>query len=143
MEIIGSLYTYIERYKQRQPILCVNHSQTDCTYKEAQTCINLKKDNSDVIKKQMDRYKAEGYPEHYGLIESGLLVRELHNQKLNEAMDLWWQEIKNGSRRDQLSFNYVFWKKQMLYDTSDIVIWDNEYVSVGKHNQISDRKDKA
>ena len=25
-------------------------------------------------------------------------------------MDEWWEEIKNGSHRDQLSFNYVCWK---------------------------------
>ena len=25
-------------------------------------------------------------------------------------MEAWWQEVKNGSHRDQLSFDYVRWK---------------------------------
>lgn len=81
----------------------------DCAYKEAEVCIETGRGDPDTIRKQIDRYKKEGFPEKYGLTENTVLLRR-HTPELNNLMDMWWDEIKNGSYRDQLSLQYVIWK---------------------------------
>ena len=58
------------------------------------------------MKKQVERYKIEGYPENLGLSECTVILRR-HTNQIKEFNEAWWEEIKNGSRRDQLSFDYV------------------------------------
>ena len=50
-----------------------------------------------------------------GMTASGVLVRRntKANAKFNEA---WWTEVNNGSVRDQLSFGYVSWKLDFVYE---------------------------
>jgi hypothetical protein len=86
----------------------------DCVYQEAEACIKRRKDRPDVIEAQMARYRAEGYPEHGGLVETSVVVRTFGEtvRRFNAA---WWREICSGSRRDQLSFNYVAWKLDLNY----------------------------
>lgn len=133
LEIIGNLREYVEKYRRKEPILCFNHLH-DCIYQEAALCCALKKDSLDIIERQMQKYRAEGYPENNGLVETGILVRELKNERLLQLMETWWQEIVNESRRDQLSFNYACWKNDFVYDTTDLYIYGNEYVELYNHN---------
>lgn len=132
--IIGDLEEYVQKYRSREPILCFNHYINDCIYEEFDVCTYLKKDSIDIMQKQIDRYRSEGYPEHNGLIESAILVRDFHDKKLQKVMKDWWSEIINGSRRDQLSFNYACWKNDFLYDTTDLYIYINDYVKLYHHN---------
>ena len=87
------------------------------------------------MSEQTERYRQEGYPEHNGLIESAILVRELKDQRLISLMEAWWQEVLHGSKRDQLSFNYVCWKHDFVYDSTDLYIYGNKYVKLYNHKQ--------
>ena len=51
--------------------------------------------------------------------------------KLNE---LWWHEICNGSRRDQLSFDYCCWKLGIKYKHMDGNMYQNEHFRYRAHN---------
>jgi hypothetical protein len=42
-------------------------------------------------------------------------------------MEDWWTEIKYGSRRDQLSFNYVAWKNNLKFNYIEGDSRDNKY----------------
>ncbi len=53
-----------------------------------------------VVQKQMDRYRNDGYPEHNGLFEGIFWIRELNNPRVIIVMETWWQEVANGSKRD-------------------------------------------
>ena len=133
-EITDNLEEYMLTYRRHESILCFNHYTNDCVYKEKELCDLLKKDNSEIMKAQMDRYQKEGYPAENGLVESGILVRNLKDERLQQVMATWWREILNGSRRDQLSFNYACWKNDFMYDSTDLFIYDNKYVKVYDHN---------
>ena len=50
-----------------------------------------------------------------------------------KVMEDWWIEIKYGSRRDQLSFNYVAWKQNLKFNYIDGDIRNNEFFSITKH----------
>lgn len=134
--IIGDLEEYVQRYRSMEPILCFNHYVNDCIYEELDACASLNKDSLEVMQKQIDRYRSEGYPEHNGLIESAIIVRDIHNEKLQDVMGDWWSEVLHGSKRDQLSFNYACWKNDFMYDTSDLYIYSNKYVELYFHNNF-------
>jgi hypothetical protein len=86
------------------------HRHRNCIYKELEACIRLKKDDPQIMQKQINSYRSAGMPEHYGLIEANLLVRDHHNPACIEIMERWWQEITRHSCRDQLSLPFVLWK---------------------------------
>lgn len=133
VKIIGDVKKYISDYSEGASIICFNHYFNDDIYQEAEHCISLKKDDPDIIKRQVERYRMEGFPEHYGIIESCFLIRDSHDELLERTMHDWWNEVRNGSKRDQLSFNYVCWKNGLMYDTSPLVSLKNDVVMVYEH----------
>ena len=131
--IKNSITDYINQYGGSCPILCFNHYSNNCVYEEYELCGKMKKDSIDVMRKQIDRYRQEGYPENHGMVDSCVLVRELHDDKLNQVMDTWWNEVRNESFRDQLSFNYSFWKNDFVYDTVPLFVYMNDYFTTRDH----------
>lgn len=134
LRIKDNLRECIEKYRRKEPLLCFNHYINDCIYKEFEMCVAMKKDDPLVMERQMMSYKDENYPEHNGMIDSAILIREINNEKLHSVMETWWNQVRNGSRRDQLSFNYACWKNDFLYDTTDLYIYGNKYVELYGHN---------
>lgn len=114
VNIIGDVAQLIKRYADAK-ILCFKHLERDCIYAEGDACIALGKDEPATINKQLDRYRAEGYPVHCGLIDGSILIRRHNDAEVRKVMEDWWQELKNESKRDQLSFNYVIWKNNAKY----------------------------
>lgn len=84
------------------------HPVRDCAYEEAKVVKSKRKDFPEVVDAQMERYKAWGYPAHFGLGETPVLVRQ-NGPLVRWFNERWWQEIQHGSLRDQLSFDYVRW----------------------------------
>lgn len=87
------------------PIAAFYHPLRKNVYEEAQKCINLNKDDPKEIDLQIKRYKNQGYNNN-DLIESNFMMFNLKHEKLTDILNLWWAEIDNFSRRDQLSLNY-------------------------------------
>ena len=85
------------------------HPSRSCLYDEALICSRRGLDDPAVMARQMNRYRAEGYPRNNGLAECSVILRR-HTPAVARLNELWWEEINKGSRRDQLSFNYVCWK---------------------------------
>ena len=79
----------------------------NCLYKEAEECSRIGSDDSEVIRKQVERYRKAGFPEDDGLPWCGLIIRR-HTDQIKRLNERWWAEICRGSLRDQISFPYVF-----------------------------------
>ncbi len=92
------------------------HDKRKCVYTEAAKAAADNKDNPEVISRQVEKYKKEGYPENNGLIASGIIFRKHKDEHLIECQEAWWQEVTNHSRRDQISFPYAAWKTNFSYD---------------------------
>ncbi|MFQ5759766.1 MAG: glycosyltransferase, partial [Acidiferrobacterales bacterium] len=89
------------------------HPHRECLYKEAEEVIRRQLDDAGLVRQQVERYHQDGYPEGVGLAETNVVVRR-HNHPTVVAVNTdWWREIENGSRRDQLSLNYVVWKRNL------------------------------
>lgn len=92
-------------------IICLEHPDRNCVYEEFKACVRLMKDDTQVMKRQVDRYREEGYPINAGMVQTGLLIRK-PTDKVKKHAELWWHEVITGSRRDQLSFGYALAKSQ-------------------------------
>ena len=86
------------------------HPIRDCIYSEEKVVIKIKKDKGEITAPQISRYKEEGFPEHFGLPQTCILMRKHNDSECVKLDELWWEELKGGSHRDQLSFSYVMWK---------------------------------
>jgi hypothetical protein len=104
------------------------HPKRTCIYSEASAVISLRKDTSENIRPQLDRYKAEGFPANYGLLQSNILIRKHNEPDCIRLMEAWSEEVMNGSHRDQLSFNYCCWKNEDIrVEYLDKKIYDSEW----------------
>lgn len=103
-------YAALASSEPNTPIFGITHPHRNCIYEEATAVIASKKDTSDKVIRQIERYRKEGFPKKFGLIETNLLVINLKHSKTRELFEAWSNEIENGSHRDQLSLNYCLWK---------------------------------
>jgi len=106
VELLAPSFKIIETFIKDYDIVVFKHPQRKCIYDEAAVCIERKLDFKDVIEKQIRRYQHENYPAKNGLVEATILLRR-HNSRVAEFNEMWWREICKGSKRDQISFNYV------------------------------------
>lgn len=116
-------------------LITLAHPHRDCIYTEAEACIRLRKDSSFIIKNHINKYKKDNYPVGNGLIAAGVVTRK-HTLNINMFNTLWWNELLNGSHRDQLSFNYIAKKMRLKYDTIPFDTIQGKYFQIHKHNKI-------
>ena len=91
-----------------------DHYERQCVYQEAVVVRTYKLDAEKTIGDHMEKYRTENYPKNNGLWETTILVRNNKSEKLKETCKIWSEEYRNGSRRDQLSVNYSFWKADKI-----------------------------
>lgn len=93
----------------------MNHIARNCVYEEAEACIKLQKDDPEIINNQVAFYRSNNYPENNGMVSTGIMIR---NKRIinHDFFRNWWKEVKNRSRRDQISFNYVANKFNLKYN---------------------------
>jgi hypothetical protein len=105
---------WVSEYLSQHDLALFSNDYFKCIYKEAMMCRRSGLDYASVIDKQMQMYRADGYPPNNGLVDCGVLLRRHSddNKRLNE---MWYNEVMTGSRRDQLSFNYVAHKLHVGY----------------------------
>lgn len=114
--IIGNLNKLINKYLTNDIHMAVmEHRTTGCIYKEAKTCIRLRKE-VEKIKSQINHYNNKNYPRKNGLLESGLLIRNHHNPIVKATMRDWWHHVDIFSNRDQISFNFVAWNNNLKFN---------------------------
>lgn len=94
---------------QDADIALFRHPDCSCAYTMAAICQELKLDDSGVIQRQVDRYRAEGMPANGGLCMGGIVFRR-NTPEVRQFNELWWSEVQSGSRRDQISLAYALWK---------------------------------
>lgn len=108
--------------KSKTGIAMHRHHARECTYKEAKACITARRGNAEAIKRQMYRYKENGFPENFGFCEATIIVVDLHNDLAKSILCDWWEEYtESKSRRDQLALPFVIWKHGLkMVDIGDL-----------------------
>lgn len=90
------------------------HPSRKCIYDEMDAVLRIKKDKPENVNPQREKYKKEGYPEKNGLSQNNIIIRRHNTDNCKKLMDAWWNELLNGSYRDQLCLFYVLWKNKNL-----------------------------
>jgi len=91
-----------------------DHPRRDCVYDEGEVCIPGGKEAQDgryenlPLQEQMDAYRAEGYPEHFGLFASGTIVWTRGASEL--VGEAWLAECEKWGFQDQLALPVVCWR---------------------------------
>lgn len=136
LQITGDLRSLIRSYNKKAHMLCFLHQVRTRILDEARVCKELGFDDGKVIDNQVHMIQQSGYKDDNELIAGGILLRQ-HNQKdVIQTMEDWWKIICEYSRRDQLSFNYVAWKNNFMFDITDLNIMDNQYFKRFAHEKV-------
>ena len=109
MTLKAPIKEIIDSFPKEAQIITSPHQERDCLYGEAKVCMDLDLDNPAIIEKQVKQYKKEGYPEHAGLAETKIVIRK-NTPQVEQFNKEWFYQLFTGSKRDQISFNYVAWK---------------------------------
>lgn len=85
----------------------IKHPLRENLFDEADEILEWQLDDPFTVKEQIKRYKSIDILQTDPLIESNVLVINARDESINNFMRLWWNEINNHSRRDQLSIGYA------------------------------------
>lgn len=141
----------IEKELGDHSMLVFDHNQCsdarNCVYDEHLAILKLGEERGTYkadpakMKKQMDRYRSEGYPEQNGLIFAACLIRRHHDPLVIQQMESWWAEINKECKRDQMAFNYTAWKNNFRFKVLDGDLRNHEYFFLlAKHGQDFKKK---
>ena len=114
----------------------LQHPFTNKVFKEISIVVYYKKDTNESVNIVKKRYIEENFPDNLGLTENCIIIRRHNKKKIIKLMEIWWNEIKNYSYRDQLSLNYAIWKLNSnlkIYYLSKRFV--KEYFSYRKHSK--------
>lgn len=131
IEIRKTIDSLIKNYARKSGMICFPHHNSKNIRQEARLIVDTGKATMADLQQQLDAYLAEGYTGKNCVIEAGCLIREHHDEKLNQVMRDWWEEyLKYPHRRDQMSFGYACWKNGYNYDICDMIVVDNPWLKV-------------
>ena len=124
MSIIGDINELLKTHDESF-MTTLQHPYTNCIYVEAKKCSNTKDSAFKIFKQVFMRYFLEKYPKDNGLIESRIIIRNHNDENCKKLMSDWWNEVRDYSHRDQLSFNYVLWKNKLNIKLIDTIYINN------------------
>jgi hypothetical protein len=99
----------VKKWLRNSNMAIFNHPDRDCLYKEANFCAQSGKGNPVRLSKQTAVYRKAGMPENWGMPETKCVIRR-NTPQVTELNELWWQQLKQYSVRDQVSLPYCCWK---------------------------------
>ncbi|MCK4662597.1 MAG: DUF616 domain-containing protein [Bacteroidales bacterium] len=126
-------YTDVIRIGDFTCIALPPHENRDCIYEESKPVIELDLDSPVRVQRQMDYYRFTGFPEKYGLHATMILFRRHLQPECRKFCSLWWDQVSNNSKRDQLSFDFVRWITKTEILTLPFKYTDNEVFEWGKN----------
>lgn len=97
----------IEQELKTADIVVMAHPHRKCIYDEAAFCLEHGIGDRQAIETQVAVYRSKRYPENAGLYGCGVIARR-HTDQINGLCDEWFWHVTEYSKRDQISFPYVF-----------------------------------
>lgn len=141
--IANSLENFLSLMLKDASIGRFRHNSRNCIYKEAEVIMKRGLAPHGQVMNMINRYKAEGFPENYGLGANSVIFRDQRDPSVAKFNEAWWAEFLNGPKRDQLSFDYVKWKTgQKTFEYP--ALWsDNSFVVRISHSHPANHKDMS
>lgn len=106
-------------------------------FTEGQRCVQLRKDDPEIIKKHLRRYADEGFHNNSEIIWTAVVARNHNNQNVKAADEMWLRELQCGSRRDQISLPYVIEKTGLNVGT---MVWTPSFFTRRDHRSQREKR---
>lgn len=103
----------------------------DCAYGES--TIRPYKYKYEPIDEQVEYYRREDFPEHYGLYECGVMARDMTNDKVKELGLTWMNHNLLFSYQDQISLPYCLWQMNYQPDVLPTSFREFNWVHINAH----------
>ncbi len=115
--IHGDLAGAARQFLRRADMALFRHAEKRASVRaEAAECRRLGKGDPDAIRRQVAAYLRDGFPDETPLPENGIMFRRHGEKKVTDAMEIWWEQLRRHSHRDQLSLLYAVWKAGFGFD---------------------------
>lgn len=121
--------SFLSSLEMRSGWAMVPHPERCCIYDEldASLWLHPQKYGQYPIIEQVEKYRADGHPEKFGLYAAGIIARNAKNP-LSPLIDMmWWQETLEWSPQDQISLMHVLRKAEATVDKIPVNLWTNDY----------------
>ena len=128
--MVGDVLKFCEVYGGDTAFLSFPSPMEDCIYEDMSIMQMATDDLNIMIRKMMMQYRKEGYPEHNGLIDGRVIVRDHRNEELRAIMEKWWKEVEKGRLFIGNVFNYMSWKYHFPFSICNLFIYENPYFRV-------------
>lgn len=129
-EITGDLSSWVRPILQVEDFVAWVHPEGRVDFAdEAAVCWDWPKYAGYDLRGQVEAYKADGMPRHWGLFAAGMLGWRFTEEAM--AVGKWWygQQVR-WSVQDQVSLPYVLWLKGKRFGTWPANEYDNPYVKL-------------
>ena len=110
--LIASPLELVNKYMDKNDIVTFRHFERKSIYEEAAVCYAVNLADPGDIMSQVRFLQDHGYPENNGLSETGVTIRK-NTHNIIDLNELWWSMFQLFPTRDQLSFNFCLWKKDL------------------------------
>ena len=133
--IKGDVGQFINKYTENHPILMnFKHPNKDCLFTEIDYCKIRGRGNAEKLSEQYRIYKDEGMPEHFGLSDNKILLRDNHSELGEEMMREWYHHVITYSGRDQVCLPFILYKHHRFYNFFEESIEKNDCFETWPHN---------
>jgi hypothetical protein len=112
------------------------HAQRNCIDDEAEAVKAMGYERAVIVDLQMACYRARGYPPAYGLCVFSVMFRAHRDPEIRLLIEDWWRQVEVFSQRDQLSGNFVLWKRGIEYIRIPGHERSNDWLQFHEHRQI-------
>ncbi|HJS83554.1 MAG TPA: glycosyltransferase domain-containing protein [Nitrososphaera sp.] len=112
-------------------VLSPHFDNRDCAYGEAM--IRPPKYQSEPMDQQVEFYQKDGFPEHEGLFETGVIARDMTNPAVKDLGQFWYIHNMVFSYQDQVSLPYCLWKTGYKPDILPKSFRDFYWVHINAH----------
>lgn len=107
-----------QKMDENIPISGIWHPSIDCAYEEAVHVVKGGREKTARVLRMICFLHHQGLPRHYGLFETGVLLRRSGGDASVHRFDAcWWALISRISCRDQLSFSFCMKQAGLAWDT--------------------------
>lgn len=130
VQIVGELDRFYKIYGRNASFLGFPAYDQDDIYEILVT--SMTDDDGNIrLRRKLMQYRKEGFPEHYGMINTQMMFRDHRDEMLRRVMEDWWKEMHECKALIDCGFSYAAWKNGFRYALCDLFAEDNAYIKNG------------
>lgn len=137
----GKFHDLVEKLKDHNLALAAfSHPCDRSVETEANACMNrnrLDSHDREKIGNQLIYYKSDGFNLATPISENNLIIRDHHHPALPFTMSIWWSQLFEFSKRDQISLQYAIWKTQLPFGFIDLDLNINHSLLTKEKHKIT------